>query len=399
MAQRLSIFVWVLALALLVSLAPSAARAQNQGVTGYGFKIYRVDSSLYPFTQVYFRTFDQNMDPLINLTELNFGLMVAGRSYDPLKLQYTIQTLQNRQEAFRSVLVIDCSKTMEGEPFGYALRAAARYVDSKRPQDEVAILAIKDTATGWEVVSEFEKDGGALARRIADMRPDGLSTRLYDSVAAAIAMCGTSSQGGATSLHANLIVSNSIVVISDGFDEGSALSREELNNRITNLAIPIPIYSFGYTQINPSHLVNLESLSKNSLGRYYDVRTDGTALQRKVEDIQRNILQGDYVITFRAYIPVDGAKHDFMVGVEYPRGSGKITYQSAQFSAIQPPPLPPIRDAMVKLNGKLKPIPDGNPYLDSGDLEQFMPKAGGGKASSSSTDEFMPKAPAPAAPQ
>ena len=35
----------------------------------HGLKIYHVDRTLYPYVQVYFRTFDKNMHPLVNLNE------------------------------------------------------------------------------------------------------------------------------------------------------------------------------------------------------------------------------------------------------------------------------------------------------------------------------------------
>ncbi len=360
------------ALALFASLLiPVVAPAQFEG---FGFRIYKVESGLYPFVQVYFRTFDQNLRPLVNLNELNVGVMVRGRAYDPTKFQYMVQSIQNRQEAVRSVLVIDCSKTMEGEPFAEALRAAARYVDSKRPQDQIAILAIVDNERGYERVSPFERDPAALARRLADMKADGLKSRIYDSVAAAMQMCATTSQGGATTAEAEYIISNSIVLISDGNDEGSSLSREELNNRITNLRVPVPVFSLGYTQVNPVHLSNLESLSLNSFGQYFPVGADTKELQRVVEDIQRNILMNDYVLTFRSYIPVDGQEHRLKLAIEYPKGSGKITYQGAEFEALMPPPLKPVVDAMTALDGKLKQLPNADPSLPPGPLVKFLPK-------------------------
>jgi hypothetical protein len=40
------------------------------------------------------RTFDQEMNPLVNLNVLNIGVMVEGRAYDPRKKQYLIQPLR-----------------------------------------------------------------------------------------------------------------------------------------------------------------------------------------------------------------------------------------------------------------------------------------------------------------
>ncbi len=317
--------------------------------TSYGLKIYRVNSGLYPYVQVYFRTFNQLQEPLINLNAMNIGLMVKGKSYDPAKRQYQIATLRQRQEATRSILVIDASESMAGPPFMSALTAAARFIDSKRPQDEVAILAIRDTKEGYQKISEFERDPGALGRRLGDVKADGKKSRIYDSIGAAMQMCGMSAQGSVTPGTENYIASCAIVVFSDGYDEGGALSRAELNGRITELSIPIPVYSLAYSGINQEHFRNLEAISKNSFGVYYLIGEALDQMQKTVEKIQ-NILQTDYVLTFRAAVKVDGEDHAIIVGVEYPSGSGKFIYENARMEAIEPPPIPAIVKKMQEMD-------------------------------------------------
>ena len=348
--------------ALLTVLSLPAAAASDPG--GYGLKIYRVNSALYPYVQVYFRTFGENQQPLVNLNAMNVGLMVKGKAYDPAKRQYQINSIRQRQEATRSVLVLDASKSMVGVPFETALKAAASYIDSKRPQDEVAILSIRDTKTGYDVVSEFERDPGALGRRLVDVKADGNKSRIYDSIGAAMQMCGMAAQGSVTPSAENYIVSCSIVVFSDGFDEGSALSREELNGRITSLNIPIPVYSLAYSKLNKKYFKNLESLSKNSFGIYYLIGETVDDMQQTVEQIQ-NIIQSDYVLTFRSVIPVDGEEHAIKVGVEYPSGSGKFTYENAKMEAIEAPPVPAIMQEIQRLDSLVTPLPEGGtPYFD-----------------------------------
>lgn len=350
--------------AMLFSAAVSAAGYGFAAPGSYGVKVYRANYSLYPFVQLYIRTFDQNMQPLVNLNELNIGLMIKGKSYDPVKRQYGIQNLRQRNEATRSVLVLDASKSMVGPAFETALRAAARFIDSKRPQDEVAVLAIRDTKEGYDLISQFERDPGALARRLADIKVDGMRSRIYDSLGAAMQMCGMSSQGSSVDpATGGFIASCSVVVFSDGRDEGSALSREELNSRITALTIPIPVYSLAYGKNSIEFFKNLESISKNSFGIYYSLGETYDTMQRIVEEIQ-NILQSDYVVTFRSYVPVDGEQHSFKVGVEYPSGSGKYYYDTGSFEAIEPPPVKEIDNALNMLNLKIPLLPDSDPYYN-----------------------------------
>jgi len=363
----------LLALSLLFTLFATGAAAQGSGYgfahpSGYGIKIYKAESALYPYVQVYFRTFDSNQLPLVNLNERNIGVMIKGRSYDPMKMQYFVQSIRQRQEATRTILVLDASGSMKGRPFEAALRASARYIDSKRPQDEIAILAIRDTKDGYEYVSNFERDPKALGRRLADVRADGQKTRLYDTIGAAMQMCGMSGQGSVTPSAGNYIVSCSIVVFSDGWDEGSAISRNELMSRITNLTIPLPVYSLAYSKLKRDYFKNLEAISKNSFGKYYVIGETYDKMQNVVEEIQ-HILQNDYVVTFRSYIPVDGEAHAYKIGVEYPARSGKYIYEGGRFEAIEPPPVKEINEQIKQLSDYLRPLPDGNPYFTRPSME------------------------------
>lgn len=333
----------------------------------YGLKIYNVNSILYPFVQVYIRTFDHNKQPLVNLNEMNIGLMVKGRSYDPMKRQYAIQTIRQRSDAVRSVIILDASKSMSRSGYLSSLQAAAGFIDAKRPQDEVAILAIRDTKEGYEVVSNFERDPRALARRMADIKMDGMKSRIYDAIGAALQMCAMSSQGSTVSSSlGNFIASCSIVIFSDGRDEGSALSREELNARITSLEIPVPVYSLAYGSSAQNHFINLESLSKNSFGVYYLIGDTIDRMTRVVEEIQ-NILLSDYVVTFRSYEPIDGEQHALRIGVEYPSGSKKFTYDNNRFEALEPPPVAEIDNEISVLSQRIPSSPDGNPYFPARD--------------------------------
>ncbi len=286
------------------------------------------------------------------LNELNIGLMVKGNAYNPVKRQYWVQSLRQRQEATRSVIVLDASKSMAEKPFQASIEAAIRFIEGKRPQGEVAVLAVRDGKTGDDLVSQFERDGRALTRRIADIKADGLRTRLYDSIGAALQMCAMSAQGSV--VQGVYVVSCSVLVFSDGRDEGSAVSREELMTRISGLSIPIPIYSLAYSKESPTYFKNLAALSKNSFGIYYHVGETMDRMTRIVEEIQ-NVLQSDYVLTFRSAVPADGDQQNFKLGLEYPSGSGKFVFDAGTFAAIELPPIPAVQEQVANLNEKMPP--------------------------------------------
>jgi len=339
----------LLGLVLVAVLLANIGHATGTvGTQGYGLKIFRVESGLYPFVHVYMRTFDQDMNPLVNLNVLNIGVMVEGRAYDPRKKQYMIQPIRSREEATRTILVLDTNKGLKGAPFEGMIRSAARFIDAKRPQDQVAILALDNSNEGYAVLSNYDRDPGILGRRLADLQPHGDKTRLYDGVAAAMQMAG-GAVGNNSSSEVDYIVSTSIVVLGSGRDDDSAIGRSDLMTRISNLAIPVPIYALCFGSGESREQRNLQALAKNSFGKFFTIGGTYDTITRHIEDIQ-NVMQSDYVLTFRSYIPVDGDKHNIKVGVEYPTGSGVMYYDSSTFETIEPPTFPKILEAQQKLD-------------------------------------------------
>ena len=358
----------ILTVAGLAITAAAPAQANNAGIQGYGLKIFRVESALYPFVHVYMRTFDQDMNPLVNLNVLNIGVMIEGRAYDPKKKQYVIQPIRNREEATRSILVLDTSRTLKNADFDALVRAAARFIDAKRPQDQVALLALDNSTEGYSILSNFDREPGTLGRRLADLQPKGEKIRLYDGVAAAMQMAGGAIGGGSSTSNVDYVVSTSIVVLSSGRDEDSAISRSDLMTRISNLKIPVPIYSLCFAGADGKDQRNLQALSKNSFGKYYQIGANYDTITRNIEDIQ-TIMQNDYVLTLRSYIPVDGGKHNVKIGVEYPTGSGIMYYDASTFEALEPPTFPKILEAQQKIDkaipslGKDEPLYLTNPFV------------------------------------
>lgn len=357
-AAELIIVGLVLAALLAANIGHAAGAAGSQG---YGLKIFRVESGLYPFVHVYMRTFDQEMNPLVNLNVLNIGVMVEGRAYDPRKKQYMIQPIRGREEATRTILVLDTNRELKGAPFEAMIRSAARFIDAKRSQDQVAILALDNSSEGFTVLSGYDRDPAILGRRLADLQPQGDKTRLYDGVAAAMQMAG-GAVGGNSSSEVEYIVSTSILVLGSGRDDDSAISRSDLMTRISGLAIPVPIYALSFSGSEGRDQRNLQALVKNSFGKYYSIGGAYDTITRRIEDIQ-NVMQSDYVLTFRAYIPVDGGRHNVKVGVEYPTGSGVMYYDAATFEALEPPTFPRIIEAQQALDKAIPAVKTAELYL------------------------------------
>lgn len=344
---------WIaLNMACLLAMVSLPAGAQiltyGSSQTGFGLKIYQVESALYPYVAAYVRTFNEERLPLVNLNQANIGLLVNGRSYNPGKGKYFIDQIVNRPEGVRTVFVIDTSATMAGAPFESALEATARFIDAKRKQDQVAIIALEDNKQGYNFISKFENDPVLLGNRLADLRADGKVSRIYDAIGAALQLALSASSNNSRDVAAYM-THTSIVVLSDGEDNNSAITRQDLMSRISNASIPIPIHGVSYSSREPKHLGNLQALSFNSFGKFYELAEAHNQMTQVLEEIH-SIATSDYVVTFKACNPVDGNFHPFKIGVEYPARSGSVSYDSSHFEAIQ---LPNYKD-IVALREKIK---------------------------------------------
>lgn len=325
-----------LAILLLASLfvASNLSAQAPIGSDTHSFKIYHVNYGFYPVVQAYLRTWNENQRPLENVNIANIGLQIKGRNYDPVKAipqrQYSIETLERRSEGFRTIIILDASLSMNGTPFVDARNAVSAFIDAKRAMDQVAIIALRDKP---ELISNFENNNTLLHQRLSDIACDGRETHLYDAVADALKLSATTVKGDLVAL--DYAVLTTIVVLSDGKDEGSSISKDALLNRIGQMPIPVPIHSLAFTKLERQYLLNIEALSRATFGNYWDL-PDTKGLARTMQEIHR-INRSDFVVTFHSYIPIDGDSHTFRIGLEYPSGSDNFLYSTATFDAIESP--------------------------------------------------------------
>ena len=348
----------------LVAVQPSYGQVLNNADNssgGWGMKIFDVDSSAYPFVSVFVRTFDGNKNPLRNVNNQNVGIIVKGKTYSPFKQQYLVQTVKQTQLPVRTVMLIDASITMAGAPFESTLRAAATYIAEKEPNDQVAIIEMDDSKIGYSVVSDFSSDGSLPGSRLGGLQPTATETRIFDSVGASLQMCRSAGSEKTSSTQASRFASCSLILFSDGHDTVSALTRPELTSAMSNMGIPIPIHSLGYTKDFPIHLKNLQALSEISFGKYFDASESLGSMNSVLQNLQA-IGKNDLIITFRSYLDVDGEDHSLKVGMEYPARSGSVNYGNARFEAMDSIPIPQVDQVKAEFEKVLKPLADGNPY-------------------------------------
>jgi Mg-chelatase subunit ChlD len=134
--------------------------------------VREVDTKQAASVQFLAKVVDQNGRPVPNLTPENFSLKVGDQTI-PVT---AVQTVTDAQVGISSLLVIDSSGSMVGAPLAAARAAAAQYVTSLQPVDEVGVLAF---ANGVSVISEFQDFAAVRAASRTSARS---VTRPFDAV-------------------------------------------------------------------------------------------------------------------------------------------------------------------------------------------------------------------------
>jgi Inner membrane component of T3SS, cytoplasmic domain len=100
--------------------------------------------------------------------------------------------------------------------------------------------------------------------------------------------------------------------MSDGRDEGSTKTLEDVRDRA--LAANVPIYSVGFTRVGPKYLPNLKRISELTGGLYLDARASGDLSEVYARIFEH--LKSLYVITLGAKtMAADGQRHPLGVKV------------------------------------------------------------------------------------
>lgn len=189
-------------------------------------------------------------------------------------------------------IAVDISRTVSGAPILKAMQDLAQFIDYISPEDVVSISTFGDD---YRLLTPFTNDKAVLRDILTGIYPTDNNTLFYDGLSRVLDMNKQPDSG--------VPPRRVVLVITDGKDEGSALTLEDLLAK-TNL-IGIPIYSIGYTKISPKYLNNLKRLSELSVGRF----VPGGMGEVNPFALVAGELASQYRILAETGSPADGRKH------------------------------------------------------------------------------------------
>ena len=288
------IFSILLAVGTLVSAGASAAGAQAIIPIHAGPVFTRGDEAgaypKYPGVQI-----EVDVPPTAGPELLKPEAFTLKVDAKPAVNASRVQTLASSGYGIAASVSLDVSGSMKGKPLNAVRAGLLKFVNDAGPQDKVAIQTIADEGR-WDADWNAPRD--QVHNAIDQLAARGTLTRLWDALLEAIP------HFPATPLSRRLIV------ISDGHDEGSSHTEDEVISAAREHGIIVD--AIGITRSNPMYLRSLESLAAQTGGLFREAK-DTDELEGLVgSGIER--LKSTPVVSFRLDdLPGDGKTHQFNV--------------------------------------------------------------------------------------
>lgn len=265
----------LLALLLFAGLAllPGSRSTAQEGVVTV--QLVGVSTADWPQVQAVVAALDAEGRPVASLPRERFQATLNGT---PVSIS-TVTTGVDSTLPVAVVLAIDASGSMEGAPIDQAKEAAARFLGGLAPGDSVSVLTFHTIVA---VLQPFTQDVGVAAQTIRSLQAAG-ATVLYEATAQSVHLAA---QADASR--------RAVVLLSDGLDHGSAISREDALAPARTLGVPVYTIGLG-EEIDRAFLQELADASR---GRFVETPSpDGlSALYQEVAEA----LRGQYVVTLDA---------------------------------------------------------------------------------------------------
>jgi len=210
---------------------------------------------------------------------------------------------------------LDVSGSMSGGPINAVRSGLLKFVDEAGPQDKVAIQTIADEGR-WD--SDWGAPHDQVKTTIAGLKVRGNSTRLWDSLLEAIQR------------YPATPISRRLIVISDGHDEGSTHSEEEVIKMASDHGVIAD--AIGITREHHEHTETLDRLASTTGGVFRKANSDQELEQLVAGGIQR--LKTTPVLSFRIDdVRGDGKSHKLEITWKHDGGESK-TVTSAVFPTV-----------------------------------------------------------------
>ena len=301
---------------LILLLLSSCAWAANQ--PGW-FAISQL-SVQPPVVNVYLDVLDDNGEPPLRLAASALSAKIQGEAVPVAQ----VTSFSASGEGVAYVFLVDISRSIGPSQFAQIQQAINNWIDGLKSADRMAIFTFGEQ---YKQVAGFTDEKARLKNAVQNLKPTDRKTKLYLALSTAVNLVRGTGEG--------LPTRRVIVILSDGKDEGSGITAEDVRDLIHQSHVPI--YAIGSSRLPPSerekYLQVLNRFATLSGGIY----TEAASVQPAYDEIQNAIRR-----LFVVKLACDGCRPDNQPHLlEMTLTSGKIARTaSLSVNLIAPPAKP-----------------------------------------------------------
>ena len=244
-------------------------------------EVHQVDNSKFPEVALYTSITDDNGEVVKSLKKKDFDIQEIDKNGNVIDASIEDMYQVMNEDKISIELVMDASGSMEvSDKMQQAKNAATTLVDemSKRTGDQIEVISFDDYVY---LQQSFTNASQPLKQALQEIMTNG-NTALYDGIYAGLYQ--TNLQSG----------SKCVIAFTDGMENASSYSFEDVVNMAKNTGIPVFIVGIGTSyDIDESQL---QSLASQCSGKYYSASDSN--LESILEDIYLSIYreQQDYYV-------------------------------------------------------------------------------------------------------
>lgn len=217
----------------------------------------------------------------------DFQLMVGDKTVATTR---EIVPFKDSKQGLDIVLCVDVSGTMKGRPFRETRGALRNFITMTkgRPMDRIALISFADKVT---VESAFDDTRERLDNAVDGLKIHGKRTVLYQALYDSFDMFKDD----------ELPKRQRVIVISDGKDENSTKSSDNVIKRSTDRHPPIPIDAVGRGKIEKQYMKSLTEIAKSTFGSFVHAEPDRISLTNSLKRIYNDMLETRSVVVYFEY--------------------------------------------------------------------------------------------------
>lgn len=274
--------------------------AQNK--SKLSIKIDQVITSDYPEMTAFISVKNEKGENVSGLAPSLFQTRIDSEEF---KGKQSVYQFSMKTEPIDYSILITNNGIMEGEPLDFQKNALIQFVDYMQKDETLSLYTIGDDAVPvFENLTKESIDTSLINKiELSDVQP-----RIYDSLVNVI-----------RKVEQKNTRRKVIIILSDGRDQNSRFSKEQLDTILAEKSIPV--YSVGFKVLSSAGLSALNQISEISSGTY--LYSSLSKIPNNLKAI-RDIINKCYVINYKVKnVKPDNSYHMMEVSINERDSEGK----------------------------------------------------------------------------